>query len=705
MSLRKIFKPKSIAVVGASSKRGSVGYDLFRNILKSQYKGDVYPVNYKRKKVQGEKSYQKVSAISAKIDLAIIATPAKTVPAVVKDCAESGVKGAVIISAGFMESGKEGQKLGAEIEDLVEKYGIKIIGPNCLGFLHPSIGLNASFASKSARKGKIAFISQSGALCTSILDWAEQAQVGFSHFVSIGSMLDVDFADLLDYFGNDSETSAILIYMESLRDADKFLKVARRVSPHKPIIALKVGRSEEGASAAKSHTGSLTGNDQVFDIAFRSVGIERVLTITDLFNCAKTLSMKNIPQGKRLAIVTNAGGPGVISTDTLIEQEGKIAKLSKATIEKLNKVLPASWSHANPVDVLGDSTPERYRIAVEICMRDKGIDAVFVLLTPQSMTKPAVVAREIVKINKTSDKAIIACWMGGADIEHGVEILRKNNIPLFRNPENAIKSFMHIVRQKQKGLLAGRKVLSLTKNLKVKYSKNKAIIESLRIDGRTVMLENEARLFLSNYGINSPANEVAKNLDEVVKISKRISFPQVMKIVSPDILHKVDVGGVILKIKTVTEAQIAYKSILKNIQAKQPNAKIEGVIIEKMLVGGYELLLGAKADPIFGHVVAFGSGGSFVELYQDVAFELLPLNKQSINRLFDNTKIFKILKGYRGLPGTDLDKLAMTLVKFSKLIEDFPEVQEIDINPFIVDNKNGYVVDAKVIIQKPIKML
>jgi acetyltransferase len=700
MSLNKVFKPKSIAVIGASNQKSSVGYDLFRNIAKSKYRGRVYPVNHKRKKVQGVVAYNSVNLIKNKIDLAIIATPAKTVPSVLLECAEAGIKGVVIISAGFNEIGPEGVRLNKEISDIAQKNKMRIIGPNCLGFLHPSIGLNASFATKNAVPGKIAFISQSGALCTSVLDWAKQCNVGFSHFVSIGSMLNTGFADLIEYFGRDKETEAILVYMESLRDAKKFMKVAKLVSPKKPIIVLKVGKSSEGASAAKSHTGSLTGDDKVFDMVFDSVGVERVKTITDLFNCAKTLSMKNIPRGNRLTIVTNAGGPGVISTDALIEDNGRVAKLEKNTIKKLDAILPASWSKGNPVDILGDATPERYSNALSVCVKDKNTDAILVLLTPQSMTAPAEVALEAVKIAKKSKKPIITCWMGGADTERGVKVLFENNIPIFRNPENAVKSFMYISRQQKKVKKIKTKSASAIKNFKPKYKANEKIIKSAQEDKRVVLLESEAREFLSNYGIKSPGNAVARSVNEAERLSTKIGYPVVMKIMSPQILHKVDVGGVILNINSKAEAKVAFGKIIKNVKSKNKKVKIEGVFIEKMLDAKHEIFLGCKFDPIFGHIIAFGAGGTYVELNKDISLTHPVFDKRNISELINSTKISKILNGYRGMPGVATDKLITTIANFSKLVEDFPEIKEIDINPYMMDEKDAYVVDAKVIIRK-----
>lgn len=704
--LDKIFKPKSIAVIGASTKKGSVGYDLFANVNNESFKGKVFAVNFKRKKVQGVDAYKTISDIPTKVDLAIIATPAKTVPFVVEECGRVGVKGIVIISAGFTEAGTEGKKMSKQILETAHRYKMRVIGPNCLGFLHPSIGLNASFATKSAKPGKLAFISQSGALCTSILDWAQQDNIGFSHFVSIGSMIDVGFHDLIEYLGRDKETSAILIYMESLANSAKFLEVARKVVTKKPIIVLKVGRSVEGSQAAKSHTGSLTGNDIVFDAAFASAGIVRANTIWSLFGCAKLLAMQKNAASNELTVITNAGGPGVIATDALIAGEGKLSQLSKSTKEKLDNILPLSWSHANPIDILGDATPERYAQTIKICVNDSNVQSVLILLTPQSMTNPTEVARQIVKIPNLKKKMIFACWMGGNDVTEGTKILENHNIPTFNLPEAAIKSFTNIQKYtmslrgaKQRSNL-GREINTNTiKSFKPKTDQNKKIVELVRQEKRRAFTESEAKEFLANYGIKSAKHFIATTKSEAGNMSDKTGFPVAIKILSPDILHKVDVGGVILNINSKTEVMAAFAKIMKSVKSKKPKADIRGVSIERMTKGDFELLIGCKKDPIFGHVIVFGTGGTTVEVYNDTNLALVPLMKGEALKLMQNTKIFKMLKGFRGKSGADLKYLQDILYKFSKLIEDFPEISELDMNPFVVTGKNGVVLDAKIVIE------
>jgi acetyltransferase len=699
-NLDKIFKAKRIAVVGASDEDGSVGHALMDNLLNSDYSGIIYPVNIKRSSVHSIKAYKSVIDIPDKVDLAIIATPAQTVPGIVKQCGQSGVKGAVIISAGFKETGSEGEKMSKEILAIAQKYNIRLIGPNCLGFIKPSLHLNASFASKMALPGKIAFISQSGALCTSILDWSVKNNVGFSHFVSIGEMLDVGFHDLIDYFGEDKNTSSILIYMESLTDARKFMSAARAVARNKPIILLKVGRSEAGAKAARSHTGSLAGNDAIFNAAFKRAGIIRVDTVVGLFHCAKALAMQPRPASNRVAVVTNAGGPGVIATDSLIFSGGGTAKLSSATIKALNKSLPSTWSKGNPVDILGDAKPERYRRAVEVCLNDKGVDAALVILTPQAMTNPTAVAQELVKIKNSRNKTILASWMGGHDVARGREILEAGNIPVYRTPEDAIRSFMHIYNYSRNIELLYETPATIPHAFKPKTAANKKLLTRVVEEKRDTLTEAEAKELMKNYQIPVAKNKIATSAKEASNFAAKIGFPIVMKILSPDIIHKTDSGGVCLNIGTKEEAVIAYNKIIKAARQHNPQADIQGVLIEAMQSKRYELLIGSNKDPIFGPAIVFGMGGVAVEVFQDTNVALPPLNMSLALRLIEETKVFKLLKGYRGMPGVDISSIQFLLYKFAYLLADFPEIKEIDINPFGVDEDEGIVLDAKVVLDK-----
>jgi len=700
--LDKIFNPKTIAVIGASDTEGSVGNALMRNLIGNNYKGIIYPVNLKRESVRSIKAYPSISDIPDKIDVAIIATPASTVLNIVDECGQAGVTGIVIISAGFSEMGDSGKKNSQEILDLARRYNMRLIGPNCLGFIRPSINLNASFANKMALPGQIAFISQSGALCSSILDWSVKNNVGFSHFVSIGEALDISFHDLIDYFGSDPNTSSILIYMESLKDARKFMSAARVISKQKPIIILKVGRTQEGASAAESHTGSLAGDDDVYDAAFERAGIIRVDTAVELFHVAKTLDMQKRPEGNRVAVVTNAGGPGVIATDYLIARGGKLSELSKNTITELNKFLPAAWSGSNPVDILGDANAERYTRAIEICLNDDNVDAVLVILTPQEMTNPSEVARQIVNVKNSKNKTLMASLMGGDDVAEGRRILEKGSVPIYRSPEDAVKTFIYLNRYRQNQEASKETPASIPHAFKPRVEKNRKLINQAIAEDRLILTEDESKKFLSNYDIPVLKNAVATTIKEAGEMAHKIGFPVVMKILSPDILHKTDVGGVKLNINSIQEAKKAYNDIIKSAKKYNKKAVIKGVFIEKMMKKRYELLVGCKKDRTFGPAIVFGMGGVAVEVFNDTKVGLPPLNMPLALRMIRGTKVYKLLKGYRNMPDVDIASIQFFLYKFAYLISDFPEIKELDINPFSVDEKGGVVLDAKIILDEEI---
>ena len=742
-----IFNPTSIAVIGATNKKGHVGYAFMENLVKGGFKGKTYPINLTKKKMFGIKAYPSVLDVKKKIELAIIATPAQTVPALVDECGKAGIHGVVIISAGFKEAGKEGELMSEQILKTAKKYDMRIIGPNCMGFIHPSLKLNATFANQMAVPGKIAFISQSGALGTAILDWALNHNVGFSYFVSIGSMIDVGFSDLLDYFADDKETESIIIYMESLDHAQEFLKSAVALTKKKPIVVLKAGKSIEGSKAAKSHTGSLTGDDGVFSAAFRESNILRVDTIGELFDMAEVLSKQPKPNGNRLAIITNAGGPGVIATDYLVANnelanKGVLAKLSDETIKRLNEILSPAWSKSNPLDLLGDADALMYRRAVEECIKDKNVDGILIILTHQAVTDSKKIAEEIVSIKGVSDngfstKPILAAWMGEEDVETGRAILRKARIPVYDLPEKGVNCFINVYNcSKQEK----KEQIPLPYAFTPNKEKNKFILQKLVKENRNIMTEPEAKQFLANYGIpiyenmiavNSKANftkgkitktkiakgktaytgkainsmpniYVADNSENAVKLASNLGFPVAMKIVSPDIIHKTEAGGVKLNLKNQEEVNSAFADIIKSSKKYMPNAKIEGVLIEPMISKKYELIIGSKKDPIFGPVVIFGFGGTAVEVFKDINIGLLPLDMAKAKKLIEETKIFILLKGYRGQKGVDMAELEFILCKFSQLIIDFPEISEIDINPFSIDETGGVVIDAKIIFDKEV---
>jgi len=696
----RMFSPKAIAVIGASPSEGSVGYSLMQNLIGSGFEGVVYPVNPNRESVLGVKTYPSVADIPHQIDLAVIATPAPTVREIVKDCGRAGAAGAVVISAGFSEMGEEGEKTCDEILASAREYGMRIMGPNCLGFMKPSLNLNASFAGKNALPGSIAFISQSGALCTAVLDWSVKQNVGFRYFVSIGSMIDVDFSDLIDYFGQDSGTSSIIIYMESLTRARRFLSAARAFARNKPIIVLKSGRSSEGAKAAKSHTGSLAGNDAVFDAAFKRAGVIRVRTIQELFNCAENLAMQKRPNGNRLAIVTNAGGPGVIATDHLIDRGGMLAELDSGTVEKLNGVLPDAWSGGNPVDVLGDAGHERYRQAAELCLEDPGVDGVLVILTPQAMTGAAETAQDLVLLPNKRKKTLLASFMGEDDVASGVEILEQGGVPAFENPESAVDSFINMYSYSRNVDLLYETPDTVPGDFSPDAEANRSLLDRVIGEGRYSLTQQEARTFLANYEIPVVRSGVAGSAEEAAEIAEDIGFPVAVSILSPDVLHKTDVGGLQLNLGSSEEVKRAYSGIIDSVRENVPDADIQGVAVTEMVFKKYELIIGSKKDPIFGPSIVFGLGGVAVEVFKDTNIGLPPLNMALAMRLIEDTKIYTLLRGYRGMPGVDISSIQFLLHKFAYLLIDFPEILEIDMNPFSVDAKGGVVLDAKVLLDK-----
>lgn len=698
--LDSIFKPKVIACIGATERVDSVGYAVMHNLLTGGFEGKVYPVNPKHKTIQGVTAYKSVKKLPQRPDLAIIVTPAATVPGIVLECGEAGVGGLLIISAGFKEAGEEGVRMLEQITETSRAFGMRIIGPNCLGFINPTLGINASFATKMPNKGNIAFISQSGALCTSILDWSLDQSVGFSHFVSIGSMVDVGFAELIDYFGMDNATSSILIYMETLKDARKFMSAARAFARSKPIIILKAGKSQEGGKATLSHTGSVAGNDAVFDAAFQRAGIIRVETIAELFHSAQALALQPRPQGNRLAIVTNAGGPGVLATDYLTIRGGKLAPLTEPTMQKLNDFLPPSWSHNNPVDVLGDASAETYRKALEACLSDETVDGVLTILTTQAVTSPTEVAQEVVKAAQNTRKPVLAVWMGESDVAEGREVLESGKIPNYRYPESAVSVFL--------------KMWNYSRNLELLYEtpeeapqqftprKDSAwrIIRRALSQGRRQLTEDEAKELLACYFIPVSPNKLAATAEEAAEFAAAIGFPVAMKIVSPDALHKTEVGGVRLNVASREEAIANYNSIVESVRSHVPDANIHGVLIERMVKKPFELLIGAKKDPIFGPAIAFGRGGVAVEVYKDTQLGLPPLNMRLARRIIEGTQIYPLLKGYRNQPGVDIEDLAFVLTKFAHLLTDFPEISELDINPYTADGHSGVALDARVLLDE-----
>jgi len=699
--LDAFFHPRNIAIIGATENPGTVGRALIGNLTNPAFKGKLYPVNPKRSHVLGVPCFPSVSSIPQPIDLAVIATPAATVPDLVAQCGAAGASAAIIISAGFKEVGAAGIALEQAILDEARKYRMRIIGPNCLGLMNPHNGLNATFAASVAKPGSVGFISQSGALCTSILDWSHKEMVGFSAFVSVGSMLDVGWGDLIQYLGDDPSTQSIIIYMESVgsdpkKDVPLFLSAAREVALTKPIIVIKPGRTEAAAHAAASHTGALTGSDEVLDAAFHRCGVLRVNTIAELFYASEALGKQPRPRGPRLTIVTNAGGPGVLATDALLNRGGQLAKLADKTIEDLNAVLPAHWSHGNPIDILGDAPPERWEKAVRLAAADPNTDGLLVVLAPQGMTDPSAVARKLEPFAHLRGKPVIASWMGGPMVEPGEKILNSIGIPTYAFPDSAAGVF--------------QSMWSYSENLQSLYQTPKlveeagtpnaleevaAILSAARKQDRRILTEDESKRVLAAYGIPVVQTVVAPTPDEAVAAAARIGYPVVLKLHSETITHKTDVGGVKLNLGNERAVRDAFKAI----QDAVPAADFLGVAVQPMIkTEGYELILGSSIDSQFGPVILFGSGGQLVEVYKDRALALPPLNTNLARRLMEQTKVYTALKGVRGRPPVDLAELERILVRFSRLVAEQPWIKEIDINPLLASHERLISLDARVVL-------
>jgi acetyltransferase len=703
-NLDKIFNPKNVAIIGASDVEGSVGYAIVKNFTQMGFTGKVFFVNIRKAEILGVKTYPTVDQIPEPVDLAIVATPAKTVPEVMEECGKAQVKGVIIVSAGFKETGPAGKALEEKILESAKKYGIRVIGPNCIGLIRPRNNLNATFLDKMPKPGNVAFLSQSGALGSAILDWALHENIGFSNFVSVGSMIDVDFGDLIDYFGSDPKTKSILMYVEGITEARKFMSAARHFARTKPIIVVKSGKFSESAKAAASHTGSLSGEDSIYDAAFKRAGIVRVNEIADLFNAAEVLGTQPLPKGPRLAIITNAGGPGVMATDALIAQGGKLAKISQKTLDSLNAVLPPFWSHGNPVDVLGDARSERYKAAVESCLNDDNIDGILIVFTQQAVSESVEIAKNIVELVRAKsyqNKTILTSFMGYGAVQEANSILNANNIPTYSTPEQAIRTYMYMYNYQANIDL----LYETPEELPVDASPPKrpimAILRNAAFEGREVLTEDEAKKILKYYNFPVVKTSVANNVDEAVAYAQEMGFPVVLKILSPQIIHKSDAGGVILNVNSPHEVREAFELLIQRATAYNPNAQLIGVTVQPMIEKkGHELIIGGKTDPVFGPVILFGMGGVGVELFKDYSIGLPPLNTTLIHRMMEETKVYRLLKGWRNAPAVDLKKLDETVLMFSQLLVDFPQIKEIDINPLLINEKEATILDARIVVDK-----
>lgn len=699
--LHPIFAPRGIALIGATEKPRSVGRMVFENLRADRFSGQVYPINPHRQQILGVQSYPNIAAAPEPVDLAVIATPAATVPGIIAECVQAGVPGAIVLSAGFKEIGPAGVELERQILSAAQQGNLRIIGPNCLGLMRPHIGLNATFASPLARPGRVAFISQSGALCSAILDWSFREKVGFSAFVSIGSMLDVNWGDLIYYLGDDSLTRSILIYMESIGDARSFLSAAREVALTKPIIVIKVGRTAAAAQAAASHTGSLTGSDEVLDAAFRRVGVLRVNTIGELFEMAEVLAKQPQPRGPRLAVVTNAGGPAALATDALITGGGKLASLADATLNALNSFLPGPWSHNNPVDILGDATPERYAKSLELVAKDPNNDGLLVIFTPQSMSEATATAERLKPLAQLYGKPVLASWMGGAGVEPAVKVLNEAQIPTFEYPDTAVRAFTYMWRYTY-NLSALYETPAIPKDSNERTTQRDVvdrILHMARAAGRTLLSEYDSKQILKAYGISVVETRVATTEDEAVSCAEGLGYPVVVKLYSQTITHKTEVGGVQLNLNTPVAVRRAWKSILASVTEKAGREYFQGVTVQPMVrQEGYELILGSSVDPQFGPVILFGAGGQLVEVFRDRALALPPLNATLARLMMEQTRVHAALKGVRGRKPVDLAALEQLLVRFSELVVEQPAIKEIDINPLLASADGLVALDARIVV-------
>jgi len=712
--LEAIFSPESVAVIGASTQPGKVGHDIFENILRGGYKGTLYPVNPNAKSVLSVKAYPTITHIPDNIDLAILILPPKLAISSIESAIQKGVKGIVIVSAGFREIGADGLAIENQIVSICREAGVRIVGPNCLGVINPvsSVRLNASFSARMPKSGNISFISQSGALCTAVLDFAADRDFGFSKFISIGNKADVDELDLLRYFHQDLDTEVIMIYLEELRRGPEFIDFVKEITCGErptPVIAIKSGRTSAGATAAASHTGALAGTEGVYDAIFKQAGIIRVDSIDELFDFASAFAYKNenlagklrrkVPNGNRVAIVTNAGGPGIVATDMTVSSGLRLAKFHEETIETLDSHLPMTANLNNPVDIIGDAAQDRYENALAAVIQDEGVDGALVILTPQSMTNALGTAEAIARIARRSHKPILCCFMGIFDVSTGVKYLQEHGIPVFKFPENAAKAFGALYQYSR--WLNRQHLAQFT----FKHDKPRAekIISGYLKKGQTYLGEIESSELLRCYGFNVLPMEIAKNNTDAVTIADKIGYPVVMKILSPQIIHKSDAGGVVVGIKKPGEVKNAFRKLTENAKKYDSRAEITGILVQKMVTSGDEAILGMNRYPIFGPLLMFGLGGIYVELFQDVVFRLAPIGRNEARRMSRSIKGYRIFKGFRGRPVADTEIIEKSLVSLSDLSLNHPEIMELDINPLLVHakGKGATVADCRIILKRP----
>ncbi len=693
-----LFSPSSIAVIGASKHEGKVGYTVLKNIISSNFPGKIYPINPSTDEILGLKSYKSVLNVNGGVDLAIVTVPAEHVFQVAEECGQKKIKGMIVISAGFKESGHSGAVLEQALVETAKKYNFRILGPNCLGIIDTLTPINASFASRAPLEGNIVFASQSGAILTGILDWSIEEGIGFSKFISLGNKSDLDETDMIKELANDSNTKVILLYLEGVKDGLRFFEVAKKASRIKPIVVLKSGVSSSGARAASSHTGALAGSDKAYSTAFKQIGVLRAHSIEELFDYGITFSLQDIPEINSVAIITNAGGPGIIATDTCEEEGLLMARLEAETVEKLRTNLPRESSIYNPVDILGDAREDRYEFALDAVLSDSNVGCVLVILTPQAMTRPLEIAQSIITVSKKfSHKPVVASFIGGESIQEASKILINNDVPCFEFPESGVKSLAGLTK------FASLKKIDLYEEIPrfdVDNEKVNEIITKVYDDHRLVLLGHEAAAVAKAYGIPTPKVELAKSLDEALEIAERIGYPVVMKVSSPQILHKTDIGGVVLNLENQEEVTKAYYTILSSVFKYFPQAQINGVSVQQMVPQGRELIIGMTRDLTWGPMIGVGLGGIYVNLFEDVSFRISPFSRKVAFDMISETKAYRLLKGMRGEKPSDIDSIVDVILHVSQLSQDFKIINELDINPLFAYDEGCLALDVKITLEK-----
>lgn len=701
--MHRMLDPKTIAVIGASETEGSVGRTIMENAIASNGR-TVYPINPRHDSILGLKTHGAIGDIAEEVDLAMVATPAATVPGVLEECVQAGVHGAIVVSAGFSETGEAGTALEQQIRDVLRDSPMRVVGPNCLGIIRPTVGLNASFLRINPEPGNIALISQSGALGTGMLDWAIDARVGFSMFASVGGMVDVDFADLVDFLGEDEQTRSILVYMESIGNARRFMSAARGFARNKPIIVLKPGRYAESAQAALSHTGAMAGGDEIYEAAFRREGVVRVHEVADLFHAAAVLDSRRLPHGRDVAVVTNAGGLGVMATDAIVEHGGRLATLPDEMIAKLNETLPTYWSHSNPIDVLGDAGSDRFVSAVQACLDEPSVNGILLIYTPQGNARPDEMAERVSALVQGSDKPLITVLMGGETVRNGRRIFSDAGIPSYETPEDAVKTYLGMYRYSRNLELLYETPSELPVDAAPPRHNLQAMLRRIAKTGRLVLTEEESKRFLTTYGMSIIEQRTAPDVSEALKAAEEIGYPVVLKIVSHDITHKNASGGVEVGICSDQDLERGYAAIMQRVLEREPDATIEGISVQKMVRPiDYEIILGMKKDVQFGSVIVFGAGGVSAERLADFSVSLPPLNQVLARRMMEETRIFKSLENPpRGVVQPDLGAIDEMITVLSNLVVDFPEIAEIDVNPLIISQGKPVAVDARIIIDQSV---